>query len=375
MNHFNSLSLPESVCIVWLGCIAAGTPASGQPLEAPAVAAETNEGPRAAPHVVTTPVYPQVSMAAFTREYRPLRVLTANGWTDEAATAIERKLDQVIAEPWDFGECPLQDVVEHLRAALGVPVVLDAKACEAGNVDIDTPVSFQARDTTTRFALRGLLDSVDMTWTIVDGAISVTTPDQAAGSLVIRVYPLPWGLAEQRPVDTQPLLHAIQTTVAPESWDVAGGPASIQAVESGGESLLVVSQTCAAHDAIAALLRTLHARACAEFGDPADPWAKRTPVIRIHRCTEEAARVDVVRKLKELCNASLRDAADPDATITAIGASIAVQSRSPQFHALAGQMIAAVGGVDLPPAPRADPGFAPAAGPVPVADQNPFGPE
>lgn len=367
MNHFLLRPSPAAVCIAWLGWLASVNPASAQfhPAETAMPALDAVAAPATEPRAAAAPEHPQVNMAAFTRAYRPLRVLDAAGKTDEAATAIERKLDQVIAEPWDFGECPLQDVVEHLRGALGVPVVLDVKACEAGNVHVDTPVTFQAQDTTTRFALRGLLDSVDMTWTIMDGVISVTTADQAASSLVIRVYPLPWGFAERRPVDAQPLLEAIQTTVAPESWDIVGGPAAIRTVESEGESLLVVRQTCAAHDAIFALLRTLHARGCAEFGDPADPWAKRRPVIRVHRCAEESARADAVLKLKDLCNASLGDAADPAATITVIGASIAVQSRSPEFQALAGQVIAAVGGVDPPPTPKADPGFAPAAGAVP----------
>lgn len=346
-----------ALCLAWLACATLGSPARGEaepgdenPPSAPAEpAAETPPRP---PRAGTVFEHPPVNMAAFTREYRPLRVLGIAGSTDDAATAVERRLEQVIAEPWDFSECPLQDVVAHLRGALDVQVVLDVRACEAQGIDLDTPVSCQARDTTARFALRGLLDSVGMTWTIAEGVLVITTEEEAAAKPVIRVYPLPWGVAERRPAAAQELVETLQAVVTPANWDVVGGPASIRVVESDGELLLVVGQTCSAHDTITALLRTLHARVWAEFGDPAAPWEKRRPVIRIHHLADGAARADVVRKLKDLCNASLGDAADPAATITDIGASIAVQSRSPEFHALAGQVIVAVGGVDAAPAER-----------------------
>ena len=47
----------------------------------------------------------------------------------------------------------------------------------------------------------------------------------------------------------------------------------------------------------------------------------------------------------ELCNESLGEAGDAAATVGAIGQSLVVQSVSPEFHALAGRMVAAITGV------------------------------
>lgn len=340
-----------AVCIVWLGSLAAAAPTNGQfggmnPFQ-------TVGHPQGM--AAESPPSLQVNMAAFTREYHPLQLVDASGDVDERAAAIERALDQVLDEAWDFEESPLRDVVDVVRLTLALPLVLDIRACEAGGIDPDTPITFQARDMTARTALRGLLDTVDMTWTTGDGRISVTTREGATASPVIRVYPLPWGFAERRPAEAHVLATTLLETVAVATWETVGGPGAIRVVESGGEPLLVVSQTCAAHDAILALLRTLHARACAEFGDPADPWADRRPVIRIHRVVDDAARADLVARLKDLCNGSLRDAVDPDASVTAIGGTIAVRSRSPQFQALAGLVIAAVAGREAPvPAASSD---------------------
>lgn len=67
-------------------------------------------------------------------------------------------------------------------------------------------------------------------------------------------------------------------------------------------------------------------------------------MVRLHHVADEAGRRDLATKLVELCNSSLPHGADPQAKVTVLGACLAVQALTPEFHALAGQLIRAVAG-------------------------------
>jgi hypothetical protein len=111
----------------------------------------------------------------------------------------------------------------------------------------------------------------------------------------------------------------------------------------GGEPLLVVMQTEEVHAAIETLLRGMHDRALAEFLDDAGQ-PRRTPVVRIYRCADKETRDAFVASLATLCNAALGDD-DPAAKVTPLAENLVVQSAKPDFHALAGQVVAAIVGV------------------------------
>jgi hypothetical protein len=108
--------------------------------------------------------------------------------------------------------------------------------------------------------------------------------------------------------------------------------------------MLVVSQTQEGHWEVEGLLRGLHQQALAEFGEPHSLRAA-TPVSRAYHIADAATLKALSEKLVKLCNESLGEAGDPAATVGAIGQSLVVQSVSPEFHALAGRMVAAITGV------------------------------
>lgn len=63
------------------------------------------------------------------------------------------------------------------------------------------------------------------------------------------------------------------------------------------------------------------------------------------RVTDAPTRVALAEKLAALCNAPLGGTGDQDARVVEVGESLVVQSVSPEFHALAARLVAAIAGV------------------------------
>jgi hypothetical protein len=293
-------------------------------------------------------VHPQVNRLGLAREYRSQ--LLSDAATSEAA----RKIDAALAGPaedWQFTEEPLCDVLAQASKKLRVPLIVDQKGLEDEGLDLETPITFHAQGISARAALRRILADVDLTWMIRDEALVVTSRKQAAENLSLRLYWVPQGYAETVPVDFQSPIELIRGLIEPSSWNLFGGNGSVYPVAHGTEPLLVVAQTEDAHDQIEGLLRGLHQRALAEF-------ASDTPTIRIHYVADADVREDLEVNLVQLCNESLPDGADPQARVTVVGDCLAVQSVSPEFHALAGRLIRSVAGVKVGEKPNATGGAA-----------------
>lgn len=325
---------------------AAPAPAAAADQPKPPTAPAPAPLPPAPPRMRT--IHPQVSQASFARDYRPLPLQAAASAAANEARIREALDHEVRQGKWQFIETPLRDVVANVRAELGVPVAIDMKALEDAGIDFDTAIVFTAEATTARSALRRILDPVDLTWTIRDECLLITTKEAAAQHLVTRLYPLPFGYAtDSHEVDFQSLIDVIQNGCGDiATWQDAGGNGAIRPMEEPRG--LVVSQTEDVHEQIEGLLRALHARKLAEFGVGGDGSNARTPVVRLHPVADGKVRADLAATLVGLCNESLPQGADPQAKATAVGDCLAVQSVSPEFHILAGQVIRGVAGVEVP---------------------------
>jgi len=237
---------------------------------------------------------------------------------------IERKLDDPIA-PFDFQQTPLSDVIDFLRDATGINIVVDWPGLEMAGITTNTPVSLRLEGVRFRSALNLLVRQLGLTYTIRDDVLLITTPLRDQGRLITRVYdvadlvvnlrhvpkvvtpmgvfdannmagfggllgttPQPFGLPNQPvtqlgvgggsydaqsafaggapageeaaaspagAVDFQSLIELITQTIAPESWQDAGGAGTIQ--QFPGNLSLVISQTQEVHDQIRDLLQQL----------------------------------------------------------------------------------------------------------------------
>lgn len=317
-----------------------------EPPQPPAASATPQaEGRQPQPQFRT--IHRQVSRLPLGREYRSVPV------GDAATLAACEKIDAALSRAWskdaNFTETPLRDVVSQFRGILQVPLVLDMKGLEDAGIDLDAPVTHAAQATSARAALRRILADLDLTWMIRGEALVITTKERASEDLEVRLYPLPWGCRTQAVVDVQSLIDLIQCSIGGQgAWQDGGGYGMIRPQGDGANVMLVVAQTVEMHDAVEGLLRSLHEQALAEFGGPHDLPAAKTPTVRVHHVADESGRRDLAAKVVELCNTSLPHGADPQAKVTTVGECLAVQSVSPEFHALAGQLIRAVAGEQVP---------------------------
>lgn len=328
------------------------------------VAGPANKG-TPAPAPVAPPIYPQIHLRQPSHGYRSVP-LASTPAESRARAAIEAALAKVRDEPLEFNEKSLREVLAVLGDNWEIDVHLDRRAMGEAGIDPETTVTFDSKKSHSLVGVLTLmLEDLHLDWVIRGERLVVTTGEKAAERLTTRLYPIPWGAANP-PVDSQSLVDTITNTIGgPPAWADYGGNGMIRGSEAG-EPLLIVMQTEAIHRDIEALLRGMHERGLAEFLD-GDGQPRRTPVVKIYRCTDKEARGQLVAGLADLCNESLADGADPAAKVSAMADSIVVRSSQADFHALAAQFIAATVGVVVP-------ARAPEVGGFPGGSVSPPGP-
>lgn len=175
-----------------------------------------------------------------------------------------RKILKALESPTEleFIETPLQDVLDFIRDYHQIEVQLDQKALDDVGIGSDSPITRSLKGISLRSALRLLLRELDLTYTIEDEVLLVTTPEEAETRLNTVIYPVSDLVVTFRDpstgetsADYDSLIDLITSTIQPTTWDEVGGPGSIGVYERGGA--LVLSQTQDVHQAIAAFLETL----------------------------------------------------------------------------------------------------------------------
>lgn len=342
MNVSRRSVLISLVALVGCSSVVSQRGLASEPLAASAQDPQAQVGPTPAPAPRWTRKHPQVDQSRLARNYRSLPMHGARTADERIREALAQEVPR---DPWDFVETPLRDVVAQVCDRLTFPVAIDVKAFEDAGIDCEMPITFRAVSTSLRSRLRSILDDIDLTWLIRDERLLITTKEKAADNLVTRLYPLPFGYGiDSTPVDFQSLVDVLHSTVQPQSWDVQGGPGSIRPMED--PQVLFVSQTEAAHHDVEGVMQALHAQGCRGYGLAEDGAAPAAPTVRIHEVADARIRADLAATLVALCNDSLAKGADAQARVTAVGDCLAVQSVSPEFHVLAGQLIRGVAGIE-----------------------------
>jgi hypothetical protein len=162
-----------------------------------------------------------------------------------------------------FVDAPLKSFLAFLEDELDVQIYAKRKPLEdAGMQDLDAPISIDLSHVRGEMLLDLVLKEIDLGFTIRDGIVMVTTPEDLACILEIRVYDCRNLLGEQQflqaatPVNCTPasrLINVVCDTVTPHLWSKVGGQGTI----SEYSGLLVVSQTSAVHGEVATLLEEL----------------------------------------------------------------------------------------------------------------------
>jgi hypothetical protein len=138
---------------------------------------------------------------------------------------------------------PFEETLQSLSNLIDKPIYLDKKSLEDAGLDLRRPVSIP-NNVTARTALRGILQSLGLTFVIKDRVIQVLTLEKARETLVTRAYYLgdvismvgpfsgavTWGPladAQQTQANAQFIVDAIKQSVDPLVWDSKHGMATI----------------------------------------------------------------------------------------------------------------------------------------------------
>ncbi|MBP88587.1 MAG: hypothetical protein CMJ64_18040 [Planctomycetaceae bacterium] len=175
--------------------------------------------------------------------------------TEHLLPALERPLTMIIRDE------PLLDAMAVLVDDFQVPIVIDAKALEDFGISTDTPITGRFAEVPLRVALKRLLKPIDLTYTLRNEVIMITTPEQDEAMLQIGLYPVGNlvrdGSDDPANYDFDSLIEVITSTVAPDAWDEVGGPGAIDVLLPA--PALVIAQTHEIHEQITKLLVTLEA--------------------------------------------------------------------------------------------------------------------
>jgi hypothetical protein len=104
----------------------------------------------------------------------------------------EKKIEEALGEPvqLEFIECPLEDVVDYLKDMHQIEIQIDTRALQDVGIADDRPITKNLKGIALRSALNLMLRDVDLTYTLTDEVLLITTPEGAANKFYARVYPV-----------------------------------------------------------------------------------------------------------------------------------------------------------------------------------------
>ena len=188
-----------------------------------------------------------------------------------ATAAAQRKLAQLAPEI-NFSALPFSDAVDFFRDTTELNLFVNWRAIEGAGVGRNAPINVRLKNVPFEQALRYVLrdagaGTVALDFAVVDGIVNITTADELATDVKVRVYnvarllkqmpsTMPANDSEEiiRANKAEHLVQIICETVAPDSWRSAGGAVGSISEINGR---LVVGQTEANHALIAKLLEEI----------------------------------------------------------------------------------------------------------------------
>ncbi len=181
---------------------------------------------------------------------------------------------------------PLNKVLAELSRQVGAPIVLDRPALDDAAILPDKPCTIQVEAAPLKSVLRRSLD-FGLTYDFHYETLWVTTREVDDTQLTTRAYPvrdlITYTDDAGSYLDAEPLMELIKSTVAPTTWDDAGGAGSLDAMV-GGCDVLLCSQTSSIQQEIEATLTAMR-KAIASQEPPAQEKLDPNPVLKVYRLT------------------------------------------------------------------------------------------
>jgi hypothetical protein len=170
------------------------------------------------------------------------------------------KIEKALANPLrsaglGFSETPLTQVAQVLEEEYGFPVRLDVSALDEIGIGPEEPVTFSMNGISLRSALRLMLQHLQLTYSIQNEVLFITTPEVAEQELRICVYDVREIVGPAKDQSVDELIDVVVACVSSDTWaENGGGEAEIRWLKPG---FLVISQTQAVHEEVHALLATI----------------------------------------------------------------------------------------------------------------------
>lgn len=137
-------------------------------------------------------------------------------------------------------EMPLEDAVGALSESHDIPIVVDGRAMEEIGLSPDTPVNLDLKNVSLRSFLRLMLRDLDMTYTVKNEVLLITTMEAAERNQVLQTYVFPESLTDR----AEKIVTVLTATVQPDQWSTLGGPCSVGVIDN----VLVVSASERVHE-------------------------------------------------------------------------------------------------------------------------------
>ncbi len=131
---------------------------------------------------------------------------------------------------FEWNERPLGLGVDQVAAILGLPVTFDMDALEQLGVSLDDPVSVGLRRTSLGGILEAMLARRGLIYVVADGLILVTSPESRRTVPHTVRYTVS-DLTGTEKAGLEELARRLRKLVAPESWQEAGGPGTIEVAD------------------------------------------------------------------------------------------------------------------------------------------------
>ncbi|MGB7326203.1 MAG: hypothetical protein WBD31_15120 [Rubripirellula sp.] len=228
-----------------------GGPATNDPFAGPAVAPQPTPQPkqrsprRASSVDAVKTIAP--SQKSNTHEPGQPRIFVATVNESEAGNRINAALRDETSQ--EFIDTPLYEAMHLLSQTHNIPIVIDGRALEEIGITPDLPINLSLKNVSLRSFLRLLLRDSDLTYMIEDEVLKITTTESAEMNLGTQMYRLPVSLIKK----SDRVLLALQSTIAPDTWAVLGGPSTATALDH----VLIISTTSDVHVQVEDFLNTL----------------------------------------------------------------------------------------------------------------------
>ena len=196
---------------------------------------------------------------AITADFRELtrRGIATDDWLTQVGSnveAITKKMD--VKHSVAFKDTPLKQAIATFAKQSGISMQVDRRALEEIGLTDDTPVEIDVENISVRSILKLMLRELDLTYTIRDEILMITTREACECALANRIYYM-----ESTGIlgDFDRIMMAIQQTIEPSTWEALGGPSTMTPLTIGvrNRPSLIVSTTVEVHEQVESLIRVM----------------------------------------------------------------------------------------------------------------------